>query len=64
MKEIVAVLRGWISGPAVPFVVDGTGGLGKMPVSTTYLQLEGRTGGVWATNYQGRSARQQYLENQ
>jgi lysine 2,3-aminomutase len=33
MLELYEGLRGWISGPAVPtFIVDGLGGLGKLPI--------------------------------
>lgn len=36
--EIIEGLRGWISGVAVPtFVIDGVGGLGKMPIQPTYV---------------------------
>ena len=63
MIRIAEGLRGWISGPAVPtFVVDGTGGLGKMPVAAAYLAEDRDTGEVWARNYQGKRARQQGLE--
>lgn len=63
MNRIANGLRGWISGPAVPtFVVDGTGGLGKMPVSPVYVSQNYDTGEVWATNYKGQRARQFNLE--
>ncbi|MFL9918509.1 KamA family radical SAM protein [Paraburkholderia fungorum] len=63
MTEIARGLRGWISGPAVPtFVVDGTGGLGKMPVLPAYVMQDGETGEVWATNYEGLRSRQRNLE--
>lgn len=63
MLRIERGLRGWISGPAVPtFVVDGTGGLGKMPVLSPYVTEDAETGEVWATNYRGRSSRQRNLE--
>lgn len=63
MNRIAHGLRGWISGPAVPtFVVDGTGGLGKMPVMPTYISQDRETGEVWATNYRGQQARQHNLE--
>jgi hypothetical protein len=62
MTEIARGLRGWISGPAVPtFVVDGTGGLGKMPVLPAYVMQDGETGEVWATNYEGQRSRQRNL---
>lgn len=64
MTQIAHGLRGWISGPAVPtFVVDGTGGLGKMPVLPTYVKRDDTTGEVWAVNYEGRRARQHNLEH-
>lgn len=64
MTEIARGLRGWISGPAVPtFVVDGTGGLGKMPMLPTYVTQDGATGEVWATNFEGKRARQRNLES-
>lgn len=63
MLKIERGLRGWISGPAVPtFVVDGTGGLGKMPVLSQYVTEDIETGEVWATNYQGKRSRQRNLE--
>lgn len=62
MLKLNAGLRGWISGPAVPtFVVDGMGGLGKMPVQNMYV-AERANGEVWGTNYEGKSARQINLE--
>jgi lysine 2,3-aminomutase len=64
MQRIVHGLRGWISGPAMPtFVVDGSGGLGKMPVQGTYLSGDEATGEVWGTNYRGQRARQPNLES-
>jgi lysine 2,3-aminomutase len=63
MVQIVHGLRGWISGPAVPtFVVDGVGGLGKMPVAPGYLSRDAVTGEIWGTNYRGQRARQRNIE--
>jgi lysine 2,3-aminomutase len=57
MLELYEGLRGWISGPAVPtFVVDGLGGLGKLPVIPEYVrevpQDDGTTT-VTCRNYKG-----------
>jgi lysine 2,3-aminomutase len=51
-------LRGWISGPAVPtFIVDGLGGLGKLPIIPSYVREEVRPDGQGTTikcrNYKG-----------
>lgn len=51
-------LRGWISGPAVPtFIVDGLGGLGKLPIIPSYVREEVRPDGLGTTikcrNYKG-----------
>ncbi|MGY4353416.1 lysine 2,3-aminomutase [Bradyrhizobium sp. GM7.3] len=55
-------LRGFISGPAVPtFVVDGTGGLGKMPIIRDYVR-ELANGEIWATNFEGKVRRMMNLE--
>lgn len=63
MQRIVHGLRGWVSGPAVPtFVVDGIGGLGKMPVQSEYLSEDKTSGEVWGINYRGQRARQPHLE--
>lgn len=63
MVSIAHGLRGWISGPAVPtFVVDGIGGLGKMPVTPSYFSRDEGTGELWATNHRGQSSRQRQLE--
>ena len=41
MLELYEGLRGWISGPAVPtFIVDGLGGLGKLPIIPSYVREE------------------------
>jgi lysine 2,3-aminomutase len=44
------------------FVVDGVGGLGKMPVQPAYLSGDEASGEVWGTNYRGQHARQPHLE--
>lgn len=55
-------LRGYISGPAVPiFVVDGTDGLGKMPIIPNYVR-ELANGEIWATNFEGKVRRMINLE--
>jgi lysine 2,3-aminomutase len=60
--EMIYNLRGRISGPAMPtFVVDGIGGLGKMPISPQYVQKM-VDGSVYATNYEGKTVRQINLE--
>jgi lysine 2,3-aminomutase len=58
MLELYEGVRGWISGPAVPtFVVDGLGGLGKLPIIPTYVTEEPRADGAGTTvrcrNYKG-----------
>lgn len=58
MLELYEGVRGWISGPAVPtFVVDGLGGLGKLPIIPTYVSEEPRPDGSGTTvkcrNYKG-----------
>ena len=58
MLELYEGLRGWISGPAVPtFVVDGMGGLGKLPIIPTYVSEEPLPDGSGTTvkcrNYKG-----------
>ena len=58
MIELYEGLRGWISGPAVPtFVVDGLGGLGKLPIIPTYVREEVLPDGSGTTvkcrNYKG-----------
>lgn len=58
MLELYEGLRGWISGPAVPtFVVDGMGGLGKLPIIPTYVSEEALPDGSGTTvkcrNYKG-----------
>lgn len=60
--ELYHGLRGFISGPAVPtFVVDGTGGLGKMPIIADYVR-ESANGEIWATNFEGKVHRMINLE--
>ena len=58
MLELYEGVRGWISGPAVPtFVVDGLGGLGKLPIIPTYVTEEALPDGHGTTvkcrNYKG-----------
>ena len=58
MLELYEGVRGWISGPAVPtFVVDGLGGLGKLPIIPSYVTEEARPDGSGTTvkcrNYKG-----------
>lgn len=58
MIELYEGLRGWISGPAVPtFVVDGLGGLGKLPIIPSYVHEEVLPDGSGTTvkcrNYKG-----------
>lgn len=58
MLELYEGLRGWISGPAVPtFVVDGLGGLGKLPITPSYVREEVLADGSGTTvkcrNYKG-----------
>ncbi|MGY3146524.1 lysine 2,3-aminomutase [Bradyrhizobium sp. USDA 3397] len=60
--ELYHGLRGFISGPAVPtFVVDGTGGLGKMPIIPEYVR-EVDNSEIWATNFEGKVRRMINLE--
>ncbi|MCX7173978.1 MAG: KamA family radical SAM protein [Proteobacteria bacterium] len=58
MLELYEGLRGWISGPAVPtFIVDGLGGLGKLPITPTYVREvelpDGSGTTVKCRNYKG-----------
>jgi lysine 2,3-aminomutase len=58
MLELYEGLRGWISGPAIPtFVVDGLGGLGKLPITPSYVREEELPDGSGTTvkcrNYKG-----------
>lgn len=58
MLELYEGLRGWISGPAVPtFIVDGMGGLGKLPIIPSYVREEELPDGSGTTvkcrNYKG-----------
>lgn len=60
MLELYAGLRGWISGPAVPtFIVDGLGGLGKLPIIPQYVREEELPDGSGTTvkcrNYAGKT---------
>ncbi len=62
MLELYEGVRGWISGPAVPtFVIDGLGGLGKMPVIPTYV--EEREGHIECRNYKQERVRMDYLRD-
>ncbi|WP_028108283.1 KamA family radical SAM protein [Ferrimonas futtsuensis] len=64
MLEIYHGIRGWVSGPAIPtFIVDGVGGLGKMPVQPDYVRKEhhGEQTRLVATNFEGRTADVSYL---
>lgn len=62
MLEIIEQLRGWISGPVMPtFVVDGVGGLGKLPVQPEYVTLTS-DGKVMLRNFEGKTARALHLE--
>ncbi|SHH32467.1 KamA family radical SAM protein [Ferrimonas marina] len=64
MLEIYHGIRGWVSGPAIPtFIVDGIGGLGKMPVQPEYVkkvEQDGQTK-LMATNFEGRTADVSFL---
>ena len=64
MLAIYHGIRGWVSGPAIPtFIVDGIGGLGKMPVQPEYVskqEIDGETRLI-ATNFEGRTADVSYL---
>lgn len=60
MLELYEGLRGWISGPAVPtFIVDGLGGLGKLPIIPSYVREESLPDGSGTTikcrNYAGKT---------
>ena len=60
MIELYEGLRGWISGPAVPtFIVDGLGGLGKLPIIPSYVREEELPDGTGTTvkcrNYAGKT---------
>lgn len=60
MLELYEGLRGWISGPAVPtFIVDGLGGLGKLPIIPQYVKEELLPDGSGTTikcrNYAGQT---------
>lgn len=60
MLELYEGLRGWISGPAVPtFIVDGLGGLGKLPIIPQYVTEELLPDGSGTTikcrNYAGKT---------
>jgi len=60
MLELYEGLRGWISGPAVPtFIVDGLGGLGKLPIIPNYVTEEKLADGSGTTihcrNYAGKT---------
>ncbi|BDM65255.1 lysine 2,3-aminomutase [Shewanella sp. NFH-SH190041] len=64
MLEIYHGIRGWVSGPAIPtFIVDGIGGLGKMPVQPEYVSKQMIDGQprLMATNFEGRSADVSFL---
>ncbi|PKH03849.1 KamA family radical SAM protein [Psychromonas sp. MB-3u-54] len=67
MLEIYHGIRGWVSGPAIPtFIVDGIGGLGKMPVQPEYVrkqEIDGETKLI-ATNFEGRSVDMTFLLSQ
>jgi lysine 2,3-aminomutase len=60
MLQLYEGLRGWISGPAVPtFIVDGLGGLGKLPIIPQYVKEELLPDGTGTTvkcrNYAGKT---------
>ncbi|WP_396434130.1 KamA family radical SAM protein [Limnohabitans sp.] len=60
MIQLYEGLRGWISGPAVPtFIVDGLGGLGKLPIIPQYVKEELLDDGDGTTvkcrNYAGKT---------
>lgn len=63
--ELVQGLRGWISGVAIPtFVVDGIGGLGKMPVQPQYGTITEDEFGVRKlsfTNFEGKTHDHSFL---
>jgi lysine 2,3-aminomutase len=61
MLELYHGLRGWVSGPAIPtFIVDGIAGLGKMPVTPKYYELN-EEGELIFTNYEGKSVNMRHL---
>ncbi len=60
MLELYEGLRGWISGPAVPtFIVDGLGGLGKLPIIPSYVKEvelpDGSGTTIQCRNYAGQT---------
>jgi lysine 2,3-aminomutase len=60
--EIIEKMRGWMSGPSMPtFVLDGVGGLGKLPIQPDYV-TRGPKGEVMLRNYEGKTARALHLE--
>lgn len=62
MKALYHGLRGWISGPAIPtFIVDGMGGLGKLPILPEYVTYDLASGKVHAQNYEGRESHMDFL---
>lgn len=66
MLEIYQGIRGWVSGPAIPtFIIDGIGGLGKMPIQPEYIQKHSANGKTTlvATNFEGKQADISYLLN-
>jgi lysine 2,3-aminomutase len=65
MLELYEGLRGWISGPAMPtFVVDGLGGLGKLPIIPSYVKevvTEGGVKTVLCRNYKNETVEMPFL---
>ncbi|QJT71086.1 lysine 2,3-aminomutase [Vibrio phage vB_VcorM_GR11A] len=65
--DIIHQLRGWISGPAMPtFILDGVGGLGKMPIQPEYAKVitdEDGNEKLIATNFEGKVADHTFLLN-
>ena len=60
MLDLYEGLRGWISGPAIPtFVVDGEGGLGKLPVIPSYV--EENNGTIKCRNYKNETVNMNWL---
>ncbi|QJT70911.1 lysine 2,3-aminomutase [Vibrio phage vB_VcorM_GR7B] len=63
--EIIHKLRGWISGPAMPtFILDGIGGLGKMPIQPDYAKVitdENGNERLVATNFEGKQCDHTFL---
>lgn len=60
--ELYEGLRGWISGPAIPtFVVDGVGGLGKLPILPEYVSLSEDGNSVHIRNYAGLKRTMNFL---